>query len=159
MSLPSGPTGEEIRKVRQWECRTQGHDYHIIASTIRTGPSGITCSRCGQSSGRERTIMTPREQLTEAITQSLHASLAPPSERARLVTGIPPQIVDSVLDALSDLGAVVLMPVKREGLPDRAMYYSRNDFGVLNASWVGLELAYEDLAETAYINALESEQS
>lgn len=51
------------------------------------------------------------------------------------------------------------MPVKREGLPDRAMYYSRNDFGVLNASWVGLELAYEDLAETAYINALESEQS
>lgn len=103
--------------------------------------------------------MTPREQLTEAITQSLHASLAPPSERARLVTGIPPQIVDSVLDALSDLGAVVLMPVKREGLPDRAMYYSRNDFGVLNASWVGLELAYEDLAETAYINALESEQS
>jgi hypothetical protein len=104
-------------------------------------------------------MTTPREQLIEAMADALATPRASAEELAGRAGSLHFYRAVTALNALSDLGAVVLMPVQRQGLSDRAMYYSLNDYGVLNASWVGLELPYEDLGETAYINALEGEQS
>lgn len=43
------PTPEEIRKVREHECRTQGHDFEILTVSQSLDPNKILCSNCGES--------------------------------------------------------------------------------------------------------------
>ena len=62
-------------------------------------------------------MTTSREQLIEAITAQLQPPLVPPKEGV-LVIGIQPYVVDRVLNALSDLGAVLLMPTKVAEIPE-----------------------------------------
>ena len=62
-------------------------------------------------------MTTSREQLIEAITAQLQPPLVPPKEGVPVI-GIQPYVVDRVLNALSDLGAVLLMPTKVAEIPE-----------------------------------------
>lgn len=47
--MSENPTGEEIQKVRQYECATRGHTYSEIESFGSDGPTHVICSNCGRT--------------------------------------------------------------------------------------------------------------
>jgi hypothetical protein len=96
-------------------------------------------------------VSTPREQLIEAIDRRI--------DESSLRYDCPPDARE-FLQALSDLGAVVLLPVTKTDVPDGVFpVYELHDTvdRVHQSLWpVSRNGARHD---TVYVNALESEQS
>jgi hypothetical protein len=44
-----GPTLEEVRRVREHECRTHGHSFDEVLTLERLDPLGLVCVRCGRT--------------------------------------------------------------------------------------------------------------